>query len=54
MNTFTVFAIDYNGNHFAEDYICNTSDDAMAQFAEEFNDAKALFLVEGSPIYVQL
>jgi len=54
MNTFTIFAIDYNGNHFAEEYICQTNENAMEQFAEEYNDAKALFLVEGSPIYVQL
>ena len=53
-NQFTVFAIDKNGNHFAEDIEADSMSDALDNFNEEYQDAKPLFIVQGAPIYVHL
>ena len=53
-NQFTVFAIDKNGNHFAEDIEADSMSDALDNFNEENQDSRALFIVQGSPIYVHL
>lgn len=53
MDTFTIFAIDQNGNHFSEEYTANSRQDAIDLFHEEESGSRILFVVDGAPDFIQ-
>lgn len=49
MKSYTVFAIDENGNHFSDEYVAIHREGAVECFYEEYEGCRLLFVVDGSP-----